>query len=134
MLPSILGLLMVYLNRLAPLYSLCHPPTQTDQPNPSDNAHTHMDSAHPITLLDQEKDTALSPYHNSESDYKATFFIFILPRKAKRAFGIIRVILRFALSVTSKLHLAPRIQPSCPTGLPAFTEYLSRVPWWSVTT
>ncbi len=100
--------------------------TQTDQPNPSDNAHTHMDSAHPITLSSLGKNTALSPYHNSESDYKATFFIFILPRKAKRTFGIIRVILRLTLSVTPKLHLAPRIQPSCPTGLSAFTEYLSR--------
>ncbi len=101
-------------------------PTQTDQPTPSDNAHTHRDSAHPITLWGLEKDTVLSPYHNSESNYKATFFIFILPRKAKRTFGIIRVILRLTVAVTPKLHLAPRIQPSCPTGLPAFTEYLSR--------
>ena len=100
--------------------------TQTDQPTPSDNAHTHRDSAHPITLWGLEKDTVLSPYHNNESDYKATFFIFILPRKAKRTFGIIRIILRFTVAVTPKLHLAPRIQPSCPTGLSAFTEYLSR--------
>ena len=100
--------------------------TQTDQPNPSDNAHTHTYSILPTALLGQETDIALSPYHSSGSDYKATFFIFILPRKTKRTFGIIRVILRLALAVTPKLHLAPRIQPSCPTGLPAFTEYLSR--------
>ncbi len=101
-------------------------PTQTDLSTPSDNAHTHRDSPHPITLWGLGKDTALFPYHNSESDYKATFFIFILPRKTKRTFGVIRIILRLTLSVTPKLHLAPRIQPSCPTGLPAFTEYLSR--------
>ena len=85
-----------------------------------------MDSAHPIALWGLGKNTAQSPYHNSESNYKATFFIFILPRKTKRTFGVIRVILRLALAVTPKLHLAPRIQPSCPTGLSAFTEYLSR--------
>ncbi len=109
-------------------YSPYHPTAQTDQPTPSDNAHTHRDSARPITLSGLEKDTALFPYHIIAKAIiiQATFFIFILPRKAKMTFGVIRVILRLALAVTPKLHLAPRIQPSCPTGLPAFTEYLSR--------
>ncbi len=74
-------------------------PIQTDQYTPSDNAHTHTDSAHPIALLGLGKDTVLSPYNNSESDYKATLFIFILPRKTKMTFGIIRVILRLTLAV-----------------------------------
>ncbi|HEK0648548.1 TPA: hypothetical protein SMP57_001002 [Proteus mirabilis] len=42
-------------------YSPYHPPTQTDQYTPSDNTHTHMDSAHPITLSGLGKDTTLSP-------------------------------------------------------------------------
>ena len=52
-------------------------PIQTDQYTPSDNAHTHLDSAHPITLWGLEKDTVLFPYPNSESDYNTSHFLHL---------------------------------------------------------